>query len=105
MPEFLVEVTGFPYTRGVRIVGAPRLSCAAMKNIHLDVALQAAAAAGRIIRKAYQGKFKVRYKADASPVTEVDEAAEVAIRTLLKRKFHGHGFYGEETGAVVAAAR
>ncbi len=70
-----------------------------MKNIHLDAALQAAAAAGRIIRKAYRGKFKVRYKADATPVTEVDEAAEVAILRLLKKKFHGHGFYGEETGA------
>jgi histidinol-phosphatase len=70
-----------------------------MKNIHLDVALQAATAAGRIIRKAYRGKFKVRYKADATPVTEVDEAAEVAIRALLRKKFRGHGFYGEETGA------
>jgi histidinol-phosphatase len=69
-----------------------------MKNAHLDVALQAAAAAGRIVRKAFRGKFKVRYKADSSPVTEVDEAAEVAIRRLLKKKFHGHGFYGEETG-------
>jgi histidinol-phosphatase len=75
-----------------------------MKNTHLDVALQAAAAAGRIIRKAYQGKFRVRYKADATPVTEVDEAAEVAIRKLLKKKFHGHGFYGEETGAEHADA-
>jgi histidinol-phosphatase len=70
-----------------------------MKNTHLDAALQAAAAAGRIIRKAYQGKFRVRYKADATPVTEVDEAAELAIRKLLKKRFHGHGFYGEETGA------
>jgi len=70
-----------------------------MKNTHLDAALQAAAAAGRIIRKAFRGKFKVRYKADASPVTEVDEAAERAIRRLLKQKFHGHGFYGEETGS------
>src|SRR5688572_15442371 len=69
-----------------------------MKNIHLDVALQAAAAAGDIIRKAYRGKFKVRYKADASPVTEVDEAAEAAILKILHRKFHGHGFFGEETG-------
>ena len=69
-----------------------------MKNTHLDAALQAAAAAGRIIRKAFRGKFKVRYKADATPVTEVDEAAEVAIRRVLKKKFHGHGFYGEETG-------
>lgn len=69
-----------------------------MKNLHLDVALQAAAAAGKIIRKAYRGKFRVRYKADATPVTEVDEAAEVAIRKLLKKKFRSHGFYGEETG-------
>lgn len=69
-----------------------------MKNVHLDVALQAAAAAGKIIRKAYRGKFKVRYKADASPVTDVDEAAEATIRKILRKKFHGHGFYGEETG-------
>src|SRR5688500_3480510 len=76
-----------------------------MKNLHLDAALQAAAAAGRIIRKAYRGKFKVRYKADASPVTEVDEAAELAIRKLLKKKFRGHGFYGEEFGFDRGASR
>lgn len=69
-----------------------------MKSPFLDTALQAADAAGEIIRTAYRGKFKVRYKADASPVTEVDEAAEAAIRKILRRKFHGHGFYGEETG-------
>ena len=69
-----------------------------MKSPFLDTALQAADAAGEIIRKAYRGKFKVRYKADASPVTEVDEAAEAAIRKILRKKFHGHGFYGEETG-------
>src|SRR5205823_12732010 len=69
-----------------------------MKSAHLDAALEAAAIAGEIIRKAYRGSFKVRYKADASPVTEVDEAAEAAIRKILKKKFHGHGFYGEETG-------
>ena len=69
-----------------------------MKNVHLDVALQAAAAAGRIIRKAYRGKLKVRYKADATPVTDVDVAAEAAIKKILRKKFHGHGFYGEESG-------
>ena len=69
-----------------------------MKSPFLDTALAAAEAAGEIIRKAYRGKFKVRYKADASPVTEVDEAAEAAIRKILRKKFHGHGFYGEETG-------
>jgi len=69
-----------------------------MKSPFLDTALEAASAAGDIIRQAYRGKFKVRYKADASPVTEVDEAAEAAIKKILRRKFHGHGFYGEESG-------
>jgi histidinol-phosphatase len=69
-----------------------------MKSAHLDAALEAATAAGDIIREAYRGAFKVRYKADASPVTEVDEAAEALIKKILRRKFHGHGFYGEETG-------
>lgn len=69
-----------------------------MKSPFLDAALAAADAAGEIIRKAYRGTFKVRYKADASPVTEVDEAAEAAIRKILRKKFHGHGFFGEETG-------
>lgn len=69
-----------------------------MKSAYLKVALEAAAAAGKIIRKAYGGRFKVRYKADASPVTEVDEAAEAAIKKILRKKFPGHGFYGEESG-------
>jgi histidinol-phosphatase len=75
-----------------------------MKSAHLDTALEAAAAAGEIIRKAYRGSFKVRYKADASPVTDVDEAAEAVIKKILKKKFHGHGFYGEETGKEHADA-
>ena len=61
-------------------------------------ALAAAEAAGEVIRKAYRGNFEVRYKADASPVTEVDEAAERAIRERLRQQFPGHGFYGEEYG-------
>lgn len=69
-----------------------------MKSLFLDAALEAAAAAGDIIRQAYRGQFKVRYKADASPVTEVDEAAEAAIRKVLRHRFRGHGFFGEETG-------
>jgi len=65
---------------------------------HLQAALDAAQAAGEIIRKAYRGNFAVDYKADASPVTEVDVAAEKAIRSLLSARFPDHGFYGEETG-------
>ncbi|MBI3171378.1 MAG: inositol-phosphate phosphatase [Hydrocarboniphaga effusa] len=69
-----------------------------MKSQHLKPALQAAAAAGDIIRKAYRGDFSVRTKADDSPVTDVDEAAEAAIKDVLRRKFPDYGFFGEETG-------
>ncbi|MCC2656264.1 MAG: inositol-phosphate phosphatase [Panacagrimonas sp.] len=65
---------------------------------HLHAALEAAEAAGQIIRKAYRGNFSVDYKSDASPVTEVDIAAENAIRSRLTARFPGYGFYGEETG-------
>ena len=64
----------------------------------LQAALDAAHAAGEIIRRAYRGDFGVEFKADASPVTEVDIAAEKAIRGLLSARFPDHGFYGEETG-------
>lgn len=69
-----------------------------MKTAQLDTALRAANAAGALIRKAYRGKFKVRIKADASPVTEVDEAAEAVIKKTLRKAFPDHGFYGEESG-------
>lgn len=69
-----------------------------MPSPFLSTALDAADAASRIIRKAYRGNFDVQYKADASPVTDVDIAAEQAIKSLLKSRFPAHGFYGEETG-------
>ncbi|MEK6806042.1 MAG: inositol monophosphatase family protein [Pseudomonadota bacterium] len=69
-----------------------------MHSEFLKVALEASHAAGDIIRKAYRGDFSVRTKADASPVTEVDEAAEAAIKKILKSRFPAHGFYGEELG-------
>ncbi|NKF20688.1 inositol monophosphatase family protein [Solimonas marina] len=69
-----------------------------MTSPHLAAALQAARAATEIIRKAYRGNFQVDYKADASPVTEVDIAAERAIKAALGAAFPAYGFFGEETG-------
>jgi histidinol-phosphatase len=69
-----------------------------MPSAFLTAALEAAESASELIRKAYRGNFQVSYKADASPVTEVDVAAEAAIKTVLKRHFPQHGFYGEELG-------
>jgi histidinol-phosphatase len=69
-----------------------------MSSALLQAALQAAESAATVIRKAYRGNFKVEYKADASPVTEVDVAAEAAIKAALRSHFPAHGFYGEELG-------
>lgn len=69
-----------------------------MPSPMLQAALDAAEAANAIIRRAYRGNFAVDYKSDASPVTEVDVAAEKAISAILKQRFPDYGFYGEETG-------
>lgn len=69
-----------------------------MPSEFLSAALDAAQAAAVLIRKAYRGNFEVSYKADASPVTEVDVGAEKAIKAVLQTRFPTHGFYGEETG-------
>nr|WP_245586206.1 inositol monophosphatase family protein [Solimonas soli] len=74
-----------------------------MASPHISAALEAARAATDIIRKAYRGNFSVEYKADASPVTEVDVAAERAIKAALRARFPDYGFYGEETGRDIAA--
>lgn len=65
---------------------------------HLYAARSAAEVASALIRKAYRGQFDVQLKADASPVTEVDIAAEKVIRQTLSTAFPDHAFYGEELG-------
>lgn len=61
-------------------------------------ALDAAQAAGEIIRSLYRRNVRVETKADRSPVTEADVRAEEAIRNVLAERFPSYGFYGEETG-------
>jgi histidinol-phosphatase len=64
----------------------------------LRAALEAAEAAGRIIRSLYQRNVRIQIKADRSPVTEADVQAEEAIRAVLANRFPDYGFYGEEAG-------
>ncbi|HEU0197791.1 MAG TPA: inositol monophosphatase family protein [Nevskiaceae bacterium] len=75
-----------------------------MPSPYVLAALEAAAASTQIIQKAYRGHFEMHYKPDATPVTEVDVASERAIKTVLKRHFPAHGFYGEELGREQADA-
>ncbi len=67
-------------------------------SAELTAALDAAAAAAPILRAGYQRGVAVKTKADSSPVTEVDVAAERAIREVLLARFPHYGFFGEETG-------
>jgi len=66
---------------------------------YLQAALDAAEAAGEVIRSLYRRNLEVTVKADKSPVTEADVEAERAIRQVLESRFPGHGFFGEETGS------
>jgi len=66
-----------------------------------DIALahRLADAAGEAIRPFYRARFAIETKADQSPVTEVDRAAEAAMRAILERERPGDGINGEEYGA------
>ena len=66
---------------------------------YLKAALDAAEAAGEVIRRLYRRNLEVTVKADKSPVTEADVEAERVIRQVLESRFPRHGFFGEETGS------
>ncbi len=85
-----------PLTSGFR---SPQ--CGRMANSRrLDAALAAASAASELIRASYRGAVDVRTKADGSPVTDTDIAAEQAIRGIVGARFPDDGFFGEESAAV-----
>ena len=64
----------------------------------VDVAVEAARAAGRIALGYYRGGFDVVLKPDATPVTQADREAESAVVEIISRAFPDHGFLGEEFG-------
>ncbi len=67
-------------------------------SVELTAAIDAAQAAAAVIRSLYQRNIAITTKADQSPVTEADVRAEEAIHAVLRARFPGYGFYGEETG-------
>lgn len=70
----------------------------------LTLAIALADAAAEVTRRAFGGRQVVRLKADATPVTEVDAAAEQVIRTLLCEERPDDGFCGEEGGEVAGTS-
>lgn len=61
-------------------------------------AIAAADAAGAVIRRYFRAGLGADDKADASPVTLADRAAEAAIRSVLGAAFPDFGMIGEEMG-------
>lgn len=64
----------------------------------LDFAIDAASQAGRVTLASFQTGVAVERKADASPVTVADRAAERLLRQLIERRFPDHAIFGEEFG-------
>jgi myo-inositol-1(or 4)-monophosphatase len=67
---------------------------------YLKTAVQAAKAAGRIHKLHYGHVRHIRFKSKdkLNLVTEVDQLCEKAVLSLLKARFPGHNFWGEESG-------
>jgi histidinol-phosphatase len=65
----------------------------------LEIAIEAARAAGRVALQHFTGTFHVERKADMSPVTEADRRAEETIVSMLRSAFPDFGFLGEEYGS------
>ncbi len=64
----------------------------------LGVAKVAAKAAAEVVQRFTDGGFRVEQKADGTPVTEADVAAEEAIIRAIQTEFPVDAIFGEETG-------
>jgi inositol-phosphate phosphatase/L-galactose 1-phosphate phosphatase/histidinol-phosphatase len=71
-----------------------------MNDQDIALARRLADAAGAAIRPFFRARYTIEAKADASPVTQADRAAEAAMRALLEVERPGDGIVGEEYGNV-----
>lgn len=69
-----------------------------MTEDDMRLAERLADAAGEAIRPFFRARFERETKADASPVTEADRAAEAAMRAIINAERPGDGIIGEEYG-------
>ena len=66
----------------------------------LGFAVSLAHDAGRLVRTHFQTGMTIEHKADASPVTSADRAAEQLLRSRIGTRFPDDGILGEEFGEV-----
>jgi histidinol-phosphatase len=73
-----------------------RLPSLARRRGYYRAALRFARLARRVGRRQLAAGYRVRFKADASAVTDVDLAIEREVRRAIARAFPDHGILGEE---------
>ena len=69
----------------------------------LAFALHLADLAAAVTLRSFGSRLPVTFKSDDSPVTEVDSAAERAIRTEIAATYPDDAVLGEEGGAAAKA--
>lgn len=69
-----------------------------MRDADIVLAHRLADAAGAAIRPFFRARHDVEIKADASPVTEADRAAEIAMRRIIEAECPRDAIIGEEYG-------
>jgi len=67
----------------------------------LEQAIAVARGAGGILREGYGKPGTIDYKGGIDLVTEFDRRSEAYVRAELARRFPGHAWLGEESGASV----
>ena len=67
---------------------------------YLDFAVETAYLAGRLTLGYFQTGLRPDMKADDTPVTAADRAAEQLIRGRIERRYPQHAIVGEEFGAT-----
>lgn len=70
---------------------------------YLDFATDLAYRAGRITLGYFNTGIRPDYKADDTPVTAADRAAEQFIRAEIEKAYPGHAIVGEELGETAGA--
>jgi phosphoribosyl-AMP cyclohydrolase / phosphoribosyl-ATP pyrophosphohydrolase len=78
---------------------APRTQSVVSYERELDVALRATRAAGEKALSYFRRPLDVRRKADLSPVTDADLAADRVFREIIANEFPDDGFLTEESGS------
>ncbi len=71
-----------------------------------EVLLKAIGESGALVKKHFNGAFAVSHKDGVNNlVTEVDQASERLITSIIKSNYPGHGIVGEEYGSLDTDAR